>query len=348
MKHVHLTVSAAADPVVMPAAPVENTARVISVMRLAGPAMGLSAQVLRTLELLLSCLPPKRNHHTVFASNDTLSLRAGGISDRSLRRHIAQLWEAGLLIRSDSPNRKRFTRLDPVAGQMMRFGLDLSPLFSRFADLAALAEAEEKVIRQLRYLRLKLRTAAQRLLQAVPGHPEAEEALKAVRRKLSADELQILLAQFPQVSESPSDAPCPTRATPGMAVNAGQNDRHHHNLNKEHLDKKATNPIATLLAACPEALEYAVKPLQSEQDIITHARLLAPMLNIPHQLVDEANEKKDAFSVAALIWVIVQRGCQIVSPQAYFRSLTTGKKQESFSPWNYISRLTSQLSHPIT
>jgi replication initiation protein RepC len=44
----------------------------------------------------------------VFPSNRELSIRAHGMAPATLRRHLACLVDAGLIIRRDSPNGKRF------------------------------------------------------------------------------------------------------------------------------------------------------------------------------------------------------------------------------------------------
>src|SRR5208337_1534962 len=46
----------------------------------------------------------------VFPSNKELSIRANGMAPATLRRHLACLVDAGLIIRRDSPNGKRFAR----------------------------------------------------------------------------------------------------------------------------------------------------------------------------------------------------------------------------------------------
>ena len=98
---------------------------VIETLRNAAPRLGLSASVIATLDAMLSCLAPKRNHHTVFASNATLTFRRNGISERTIRRHAATLQELGLLVRRDSPNRKRYTKHSRNEGKALRFGFDL-------------------------------------------------------------------------------------------------------------------------------------------------------------------------------------------------------------------------------
>ena len=125
---------------------------IITTLRNAAPLMGLKASVIATLDAMLSCLPPKRNHHTVFASNLTLTFRRNGISDRTIRRHAAVLQELGLLIRRDSPNKKRFSRHNSHEGKSLRFGFDLSPLFERLQEIASHAAEAVQIKELLDYL----------------------------------------------------------------------------------------------------------------------------------------------------------------------------------------------------
>ncbi|MFC7397453.1 plasmid replication protein RepC [Chelatococcus sp. GCM10030263] len=46
----------------------------------------------------------------VYPSNRELALRAHGIAPATLRRHLSALVDAGLIIRRDSPNGKRYAR----------------------------------------------------------------------------------------------------------------------------------------------------------------------------------------------------------------------------------------------
>ena len=72
----------------------------------------------------------------VFPSNASLSERAHGMAESTLRRHLASLVGAGLLIRRDSPNGKRFSR-KALDGERRAFGFDLRPLLVMAADIAA-------------------------------------------------------------------------------------------------------------------------------------------------------------------------------------------------------------------
>ncbi len=134
--------------------------------------LGLRQGSVVVLDALLSCLPCQGQDGreapvtpatllTVYASNDTLCFRAKGLTDRQLRRHIDTLERAGLLLRRDSANGKRFPVMKngkPVGA----FGLDLSPLFARADDLLARAQRRREEANELRGLRaqiLRLRAA---------------------------------------------------------------------------------------------------------------------------------------------------------------------------------------------
>lgn len=134
--------------------------------------LGLRQGAVVVLDALLSCLPCQAQDGreapvtpatllTVYASNDTLCFRAKGLTDRQLRRHLETLEKAGLLLRRDSANGKRFPVMKdgkPVGA----FGLDLSPLFARADELLALAQRRRDEADELRGLRaqiLRLRAA---------------------------------------------------------------------------------------------------------------------------------------------------------------------------------------------
>ncbi len=89
----------------------------------------------------------------VFPSNKELSIRAHGMAPATLRRHIAMLVEAGLILRRDSPNGKRFARRGQSGAIEDAFGFDLTPLVARAAEIENLAEevrAENRAIALLR------------------------------------------------------------------------------------------------------------------------------------------------------------------------------------------------------
>jgi replication initiation protein RepC len=90
----------------------------------------------------------------VFPSNRQLAARAHGMADRTLLRHLTDLVAAGLIIRRDSPNGKRYARRD-ASGQdrfSQAFGFDLMPLIARAGEFERLAE-EVKALARQRHLR---------------------------------------------------------------------------------------------------------------------------------------------------------------------------------------------------
>src|SRR5208283_3489117 len=73
----------------------------------------------------------------VFPSNKELSIRAHGMAPATLRRHLACLVDAGLIIRRDSPNGKRFPRRGQGGAIEDAFGFDLTPLVARAEEVRA-------------------------------------------------------------------------------------------------------------------------------------------------------------------------------------------------------------------
>jgi replication initiation protein RepC len=92
----------------------------------------------------------------VFPSNRELSIRAHGMAPATLRRHLACLVDAGLIIRRDSPNGKRFARRGQGGTIEDAFGFDLMPLVARAAEIENLAEEVRAENRAMALLREKI------------------------------------------------------------------------------------------------------------------------------------------------------------------------------------------------
>ncbi|MGO9773828.1 MAG: plasmid replication protein RepC [Roseiarcus sp.] len=92
----------------------------------------------------------------VFPSNKELSIRAHGMAAATLRRHLACLVDAGLIIRRDSPNGKRFARRGQGGAIEDAFGFDLMPLVARAAEIENLAEEVRAEDRAMALLREKI------------------------------------------------------------------------------------------------------------------------------------------------------------------------------------------------
>ncbi|CDZ67921.1 Replication initiation protein RepC [Neorhizobium galegae bv. orientalis] len=118
---------------------------------------GLQDRAIAVLDALLTFYPELQldaeHGLVVFPSNAQLSLRAHGITESTLRRHLGALVEAGLIHRRDSPNGKRYAHRDREGVIEQAYGFDLSPLLARAAELAVLAQ--EVVSERMRFRRAK-------------------------------------------------------------------------------------------------------------------------------------------------------------------------------------------------
>ncbi|KEO59992.1 plasmid replication protein RepC [Thioclava indica] len=334
---------------------------VIEIIRKAAPLLSLKPPVIATLEAMLSCLAPKRTHHTVFASNATLSFRRSGISERSIRRHVATLQEIGLLVRHDSPNKKRYTRHNANEGKSLRFGFDLSPLFERLHELSDLAATAAKQQEQINYLRCKLRAAINIALTQDPENEDALLGLKLLRRKLSLEQLETLLEthQTPP-AEAAADHNVSNKNSTDLSANDGQFVRHHHKSNKELNDKKETSSepssphpanetlnLAELIAACPQAMEFSLRNIETPADVIAHGRSLAPMIGIDRANYQAAEHSIGPYHAAISVWIMTQFHERIQQVGAYFRSVTSGRNSANFDPVRLIKRMSNQTGFSL-
>ncbi|MFH1553772.1 MAG: plasmid replication protein RepC [Pseudomonadota bacterium] len=119
--------------------------------------LGVSERALSVLNALLTFHPETMltgEDLIVFPSNDQLARRAHGMPASTLRKHLAVLVDAGLIIRRDSPNGKRYARKGRDGEVAMAFGFDLGPLvaraeeFERIAAAILAAERELKLVRE--------------------------------------------------------------------------------------------------------------------------------------------------------------------------------------------------------
>ena len=118
--------------------------------------IGVSERALAVLDALLTFHPETvltGEDLIVWPSNQQLSLRAHGMAPATLRRHLAVLVDAGLIVRRDSPNGKRYARKGRGGDLELAFGFDLSPIVVRAETYGAWAEevlAEERELKLVR------------------------------------------------------------------------------------------------------------------------------------------------------------------------------------------------------
>jgi replication initiation protein RepC len=175
----------------------------------------------------------------VFPSNKELSIRAHGMAPATLRRHIAVLVEAGLIIRRDSPNGKRFARRGQGGEIADAFGFDLTPLVARAAEIENLAEKIRAENRAMALLREKI-TLVRRdiakmietaLEEGVPGDWEARhvdyQALASRQsRKIARADLEALATELRALATKINNALENHVKPQNMTANESQTERH--------------------------------------------------------------------------------------------------------------------------
>lgn len=266
----------------------------------ARPLLNISDRTLAVLNALLTFYPEKELSEdaglVVFPSNNQLTVRAHGITGTTLRRHLAALVEAGLILRKDSPNGKRFARKDGAGAVEDAYGFNLAPLLARSEELADLAQqiaVGRKHLRQAKEQLTICRRDVRKLIGAaieegVPGDWQAIERhylslVNTLPRTPTAmdiapiaEEMEMLRNEIINILETQLNSE-------KSVANDVQIDRHIQNSNTEsQIESEASRkpapskephrqieqihelsqhpikayPLATVLQACPEIINY--------------------------------------------------------------------------------------------
>ena len=290
---------------------------------------------------MLSFLKPGHGE-TVFASNNSICQRVGGIDERTLRRHINRFVELGFIKRNDSSNRKRY-RVRSSGGECISYGLSLAPLLQRASELLTLAQEIEHNRRDQIFVRKQILTKLAHLEEQYPENPFIQRVRKALRRKLSLPEYRALLADADEECRRLSTA-ADTPETVIMPVNDGQTVRHQSKSVKVKKDLEGAQDVETfeprlLTTVCDQAISFTTSELRSWLDIESHARTLAPMMGIHPETFEKAKNAIGARKASCAIFIILQLGKRIRDFGAYFHSITLGQRQDQFDPASLIRRL---------
>jgi replication initiation protein RepC len=371
ISHAHLRVVERPEASV-PGKPV-NKWELLRELSKAQAAFGVSERDLTVLQGLLSFFPQDalggNAEMVVFPSNKAICERLNGMPCSTMRRHLARLVEAGLLMRRDSPNGKRYVRKH--GEERVAFGFDLSPLYCRSEEIAraseAVREAEERV-RRLRevvsLMRRDLAALAEFGEEIRPGlglwdqlRDKAALTARALRRKLSLEdlfayraELKALLDQARNLIDGPE--------TEEMNTNDAGFERHLHNSNKESIDLEPALEKGGASADAPDDDTDAPVADVEEPDtrqvpkIPLHLVLAAcPSLKTFyqgdirhwHQLFDAACHVRPAMGISASAWEEAQR---FMGPEQ--ASIVVVAILERFadirSPGGYLRALTSKAA----
>jgi Replication protein C C-terminal region./Replication protein C N-terminal domain. len=117
----------------------------------------------------------------VWPSNAMLADRLG-VCQRHVRRLLARLIEAGIIVPMDSPEGRRWGRRDSSGRIVEAYGFDLSPIADRHAEFVAIAEqadGERKARAGLRRRLTIARKAIQQLAETALEHDLADRNWRA-------------------------------------------------------------------------------------------------------------------------------------------------------------------------
>ena len=185
----------------------------------------------------------------VFPSNVKLAARAHGVAPATLRRHLAILVEAGIVIRRDSPNGKRYARRGEGGEIAEAFGFDLTPLVARaeeFEQLAAEVQAERKALRLARERVTLARRDITKLIalgleEGIPGdwaslHAAYLDLVGCLKRSATTESLIASAAELEDMAADIAKHLELFVKSPDSSGNESQADHHKQNSNTDHHD----------------------------------------------------------------------------------------------------------------
>lgn len=329
--------------------------------------LDINDRSLAVLSALLSFYPENTlNEKTglvVFPSNRQLALRAHGMADATLRRHLAALVEAGIIARHDSPNGKRYARRSKSGELQVAFGFSLAPLLARAEEFETAAEqvkAEKAALREMRENLTLLRRDIAKLLEFafaenLPGdwigiNARFRAIVDAIPRRAEPDDLKMLVAALDDLRAEIDNTLNINEKIEKMSGNESQNERQ---LNESNPDSHFEKPFATqdrtsalldeksnhepavsldmVLRACPMIETCAASPIHVWQDLIDTAEKTRKFLGIRDNLYDFTTKMLGRCNTAIVIAYILQRHEHIASAGGYLRILAEKAADNGFS-----------------
>lgn len=341
-------------------------------------AFGVSDRDLTVLQALLSFHPSNdlgdHERLIVHPSNATICERLNGMPCSTMRRHLARLVQAGLILRSDSPNGKRYVRRSPSGDRP--FGFDLSPLPRRAGEIQAAAQHARDAAAAIADLRVDIGLMRRDMIalldlmksqgHALPRSDQHRElgvhAARILRRKLGLAELSALRAELAAVLHEVQSTSIDVE-TDDLSINDGRNEQHYQRSNKEESESEvckeedihlpASNQIESLTLAdvrssCGDIIQFTNDNINDWPSLIRAADQIRPMMGIEPSVWSRAKQKMGAAQAAATLAAILQRFSQIRSPGAYLQSLTSKAEAGQFSAGTMIQALARRTRPEFT
>jgi replication initiation protein RepC len=334
--------------------------------------LGITDRSLTILNALLSFYPkPELSAEhglIVFPSNAQLSLRANGMAEATIRRHLSLLVEAGLLTRKDSANGKRYARRDAKGVLDEAFGFSLAPLLARATEIEMLAS--QVICERLHLQKLRERLTICRrdvgklieaaveegapgdwdmvhadfraLVAAFPRSPTTEQAADALAfMELLRDKIVKrleMLANVEDTSANPlqnerhiqnSHSESLTEIEPRFEKDPGENS--HEDPVRHNAPIKAF-PLNMVLNACPEIAMYGPGgAISNWREMTVAAFIVGKTLGVSPAAYREACEIMGPENASVALACILEKGGQINSAGGYLRDLTRRAEKGEFS-----------------
>jgi len=371
ISHAHLRVIERPEASV-PGKPV-NKWELLRELSKAQAAFGVTERDLTVLQGLLSFFPDDalggNAEMVVFPSNKTVCERLNGMPCSTMRRHLSRLVEAGLLMRRDSPNGKRYVRKH--GDERVTFGFDLSPLYCRAEEIARAAEAVREAEDRVRRLREVVSLMRRDLAALAEFGEEMQPRLgfwdqlrdtaaltaRALRRKLSLEDLSAYRANLETLLDQARNLIDGPEAE-DMNTNDARFERHHHNSNKDSIDFEPALEQGGAAADAPDAEAGEIEADVEEPDTrrVPKIPLHLVIAGCPslktfyqgdirhwHQLFDAACQVRPAMGISASAWEEAQR-CMGPEQASIVVVAMLERFAEIKSPGGYLRALTSKAA----
>jgi replication initiation protein RepC len=345
----------------------------------ARPRLGVSERALAVLNALLSFHPETTltgyDELIVFPSNEQLCLRTHGMPASTLRKQIAVLVDAGLIVRRDSPNGKRYARKGRGGEIKLAFGFDLAPLVVRAEEFERLAQEIEAEARAVRLAKERItlcrrdiaKMIATGIEESVPTkragqgpaswqeiHVVFRGLVEGISRTAGLEELEAAADALSSLADDILNLLEVQVKTTNMSANESRNERHIQKSNpnppiefEPSLQKgkaaraestlpptgppEKTYPLAMVLNACPDIVDYAKGGIANWRDFLATAAVVRPMLGISPSAWQDAQAVMGDTQAAIVLACLLQRSSVIQSAGGYLRELTRKARAGGFS-----------------
>lgn len=306
-------------------------------LSVARKAFGLSDRDITVLQALISFHPEtvlenKNKECVVYPSNNKICERLFGMPCSTMRRHVGNLVNAGIVRRRDSPNGKRYARY--YNGEKIAYGFDLTPMLLRRSEFrdAALEELEAaerlKVKRETVVLMRRDLAGLAHYGSSVIPKPEVwtkfiqttNEVAKRLRRKLTMADLDALADELQTQIDSARDK-IKNEQADKMSTNDAPIEHHCHNSKTESFDierARHTNACSSTprASSVKNTEELQMKAQECPNDVTLDAILsncseiqsyIDGEISDWHDLTKAAESVRPMMGISSAVWALAKK-----------------------------------------